>query len=76
MGEGISTSQYVVYMSCQHFLDDSNILYFSSEVLKEAASAKSQSLEILQDENNKLTQERDNSQKGQSDLVKVQYFKS
>ncbi|XP_044052290.1 CAP-Gly domain-containing linker protein 1 isoform X7 [Siniperca chuatsi] len=41
------------------------------EELKEAVSVKTQSLQMLQDENNKLTQELDNSHKGQSDLVKL-----
>ncbi len=50
-----------------------NISLFSEE-LKEAVSVKTQSLQMLQDENNKLTQELDGSHKGQSDLVKVQRF--
>ena len=62
----------MVSINCQNFLDD--FLYFSSEELKEAISVKSQSLQTLQDENNKLTQERDNSHKDQSDLVKVLYI--
>ncbi|XP_041792248.1 CAP-Gly domain-containing linker protein 1 isoform X2 [Chelmon rostratus] len=41
------------------------------EELKEVDSVKTQSLQMLQDENNKLTQELDNSHKGQSDLVKL-----
>lgn len=49
-------------------------MYFFSEELKEVDSVKTQSLQMLQDENNKLTQELDNSHKGQSDLVKVQHL--
>ncbi|XP_059192358.1 CAP-Gly domain-containing linker protein 1 isoform X4 [Centropristis striata] len=41
------------------------------EELKEAVSVKSQFLQTLQDENNKLTLELDNNQKVQSDLVKL-----
>ncbi|XP_035514473.1 CAP-Gly domain-containing linker protein 1 isoform X5 [Morone saxatilis] len=41
------------------------------EELKEAVSVKTQSLQMLQDENNKLTQELDNNHKGQSDIVKL-----
>lgn len=37
-------------------------------------SAKSQSVQALQDENKKLTQELDTSHKGQGDLVKVQHL--
>ncbi|XP_070712165.1 CAP-Gly domain-containing linker protein 1 isoform X2 [Pempheris klunzingeri] len=40
------------------------------EELKEAASVKTESLQTMQDENNKLTLELENSHKGQSDLVK------
>ncbi|XP_022613366.1 CAP-Gly domain-containing linker protein 1 isoform X3 [Seriola dumerili] len=42
------------------------------EELKEAVSVKSQSLQILQDENSKLTQDLDNNHKDQSDLVKLE----
>lgn len=42
-----------------------------SEVLKEADSAKTRSLQVLQDENSKLTQELDGSRQGQSELLKV-----
>lgn len=45
-----------------------------SEKLKEAVSVKSQSLQKLQDENNKLTQDLDSKCKDQSDVVKVQNF--
>uniref|UniRef100_A0A3Q1CNA0 CAP-Gly domain-containing protein n=1 Tax=Amphiprion ocellaris TaxID=80972 RepID=A0A3Q1CNA0_AMPOC len=41
------------------------------EDLKEAVSVKSQSLQMLQDENNKLTQELDNNHRDQGDLVKL-----
>ncbi|XP_074493969.1 CAP-Gly domain-containing linker protein 1 isoform X7 [Sebastes fasciatus] len=41
------------------------------EELKEAVTVKTQSLQKLQDKNNKLTQELDNGHKGQSDLVKL-----
>lgn len=41
------------------------------EKLKEAVSEKEQSLQTLQDENDRLIQELDNSQKGQSDLGKL-----
>ncbi|XP_055367632.1 CAP-Gly domain-containing linker protein 1 isoform X4 [Betta splendens] len=41
------------------------------DMLKDAVSVKSQSLQMLQDENKKLTQELDNNQKGQSDVVKL-----
>ncbi|XP_076586254.1 CAP-Gly domain-containing linker protein 1 isoform X5 [Chaetodon auriga] len=41
------------------------------EELKEADSVKTQSLQMLQDENNKLSQELDNNHKGQGDLVKL-----
>lgn len=51
-------------------------LYFFSEELKEADCVKTKSLQMLQDENNKLTQELDNSHKGQSDLLKVQHIVS
>lgn len=66
----VSTSQYVGYMS------ESNILFLFSEELKEAVSVKSQSLQTLQDENNKLTQELDKDHKDQSDRVKVQHKKN
>lgn len=45
-----------------------------SEKFKEAVSVKSQSLQKLQDENNKLTQDLDSNHKGQSELMKVQHF--
>ncbi len=45
-----------------------------SEKLKEADCVKTQSLQMLQDENNKLAQELENSHKGQSDFVKVKHF--
>ncbi|XP_069555475.1 CAP-Gly domain-containing linker protein 1 isoform X4 [Brachyistius frenatus] len=41
------------------------------EELKEAVSVKSQSLQKMQDENNKLTQELHNKHKDQTDLVKL-----
>lgn len=40
----------------------------------EAVSVKSQSLQTLQEENKKLTGERENNQKDQSDFVKVQHY--
>lgn len=43
------------------------------EALKEADSVKTQSLQMLENENNNLKQELDNSHKGQSELVKVQH---
>lgn len=48
-------------------------LYLFSEVLKEADSVKTRSLQMLKEANNKLTQELDNNHKGQSELVKVQH---
>lgn len=53
-----------------------NSIFSCSEDLKKANSAKTQSLQALKDENDKLTQELDNSHKGQNELVKVKqaYF--
>lgn len=48
-------------------------LYLFSEALKEADSMKTRSLQMLKDENSKLTQELDNDHKGQSEHVKVQH---
>uniref|UniRef100_A0A1A8QSR9 CAP-Gly domain-containing protein n=1 Tax=Nothobranchius rachovii TaxID=451742 RepID=A0A1A8QSR9_9TELE len=42
------------------------------EELKEAVSVKSECLQILQDQNNKLSQQLDNNHKDQSDHVKLQ----
>ncbi|XP_060894922.1 CAP-Gly domain-containing linker protein 1 isoform X6 [Labrus mixtus] len=41
------------------------------EELKEAVSVKTQSLQSLQDDNSKLTQELDSKHKGQSDVIKL-----
>lgn len=46
-------------------------IFFSSEELKEAVSVKSQSLQTLQDEKNRLTEELDDKRRDQSDVVKV-----
>lgn len=53
-----------------------NSVFSCSEDLKKTDSAKKQSLRALKDENDKLTQELDNSHKGQSELTKVKraYF--
>lgn len=61
-------------MSCQNvFFFFFKHLYLFSEVLKEADSVKTRSLQMLKEANNKLTQELDNNHKGQSELVKVQH---
>lgn len=51
---------------------DSELVCPFREALKEADSVKTQSLQMLENENNKLKQELDNNHKGQSELVKVQ----
>lgn len=53
-----------------------NSVFSCSEELKRADSAKTQSIQALKDENDKLTQELDISHKGQSELIKVKgaYF--
>lgn len=64
-------------LCCLHeLLNHLNISYLLSEELKDADSVKTQSLQTLQDENSKLTQELDSNHKGQGDLVKVQHLKN
>lgn len=53
---------------------DSERLCPFREALKEADSVKTQSLQMLENENNKLKQELNNNNKGQSELVKVQHL--
>lgn len=57
-------------MSYQKVVNFNSVVSFS-EVLKEEDSAKTRSLQVLKDENNRLTQELDSSRQGQSELLKV-----
>lgn len=64
----VSISSFLVAVS-QNVLILHSIFSFSE--MKKADSAKTQSLEVLKDENNKVTQELDISHQGQSELIKV-----
>lgn len=57
-------------MNYQKVVNFNSVVLFS-EVLKEEDSAKTRSLQVLQDDNKKLTQELDSSRQGQSELLKV-----
>lgn len=70
--ECIRRSVYCVYKMSEW--SDSKHVHPFREALKEADSVKTQSLQILEDEKNKLKQELENNHKGQSELVKVQHL--
>lgn len=59
-----------MFVNYQTVVNFNSVVSFS-EVLKEEDSAKTRSLQVLKDENNKLTQELDSSRQGQSELLKV-----
>lgn len=60
----------VISVNYQKAVNFNSVVSFS-EVLKEEDSSKTRSLQVLKDENNKLTQELDSSRQGHSELLKV-----
>lgn len=65
----IKSNSWVVSVNYQ-VVNFNSVVSFS-EILKEEDCAKTRSLQVLKDENDKLTQELDSSRQGQSELLKV-----